>query len=53
MAKLTAPTVKLEQRLKMGDALVALGQRMGLSRKDVERVMAIRNKRSAVPMKFA
>jgi hypothetical protein len=53
MAKLTVRTANLEQRLKMGDALAALGQRMGLSRKDVERVMAIRNKRSAEPMKFA
>ena len=44
--------VKPEQRLKMGDALAAVGQRVGLSNEDVEKIMALRDTRSTEPIKF-
>ena len=44
--------VKPEQRLKMGDALAAVGQRIGLSNEDVETILSLRDTRSTEPIKF-
>lgn len=44
--------VKSEQRVRMGDALAALGQRAGLTNADFAVFDAQRDKAPAEPMKF-
>lgn len=47
-----ANAVKPDQRLLMGDALEALGRKIGLTDEDAEALNGIRSKTSAEPMKF-
>ena len=47
-----AAAVTPESRLRMGDALAALGQRLGLSNADVERLEQQRDRTAAEPVKF-
>ena len=47
-----ANAVKPEQRLLMGDALGALGRKIGLTDDEVETLKDIRSKTLAEPMKF-
>ena len=47
-----ASAVKPEQRLLMGDALAALGRKIGLTDEDTEALNEIRSKTPAEPMKF-
>ena len=47
-----ANAVKPEQRLQMGDALGALGRKIGLTDEDVATLKGIRSKTPAEPMKF-
>ena len=47
-----ANAVKPEQRLLMGDALEALGRKIGLTDEDAEALNEIRSKLPAEPLKF-
>ncbi len=47
-----ASAVKPDQRLLMGDALEALGRKIGLTNEDVKTLNSIRSKTPAEPMKF-
>jgi len=47
-----ANAVKPEHRLLMGDALEALGRKIGLTDEDAEALNDIRSKTPAEPMKF-
>lgn len=44
--------VKPETRVQMGDALAALGRKIGLTNKDVAALEKTKNKRPAEPMGF-
>jgi antitoxin FitA len=44
--------VKPQERLRMGDALAALGTRIGLSDKDVAALNRVRDNKPAKPMRF-
>lgn len=44
--------VKPEARVRMGDALAALGRKVGLTNKDVEMLEKAKDKRPAKPMRF-
>jgi plasmid stability protein len=45
-------SVKSEQRVKMGDALFALGRRFGLTSDDIDILEQTRSKTPAEPMSF-
>lgn len=47
-----AGTVKPEKRARMGEALAALGRRIGLANTDVEVLQKIRGKAPAEPLRF-
>lgn len=42
-----------EERVRMGDALAALGRRVGLTESDIARLEKVRDKKPAKPMGFA
>ena len=44
--------VKPESRLRMGEALAALGRKIGLTNKDLEVFDRVRDKKPAEPMSF-
>lgn len=44
--------VKPESRVRLGDALAALGRRIGLTREDVELLQPARDKTPAEPLRF-
>ena len=44
--------VKPEKRIRMGDALAALGRKIGLTNEDFAIVDDVRDKESAVPLGF-
>jgi plasmid stability protein len=44
--------VKPEKRLRMGDALTALGQSIGLSDADAQAITRVRDRKAADPMRF-
>ena len=50
--EILAQAVKPESRLRMGDALAALGQKIGLTNADVEALEAFKDKQPAEPMRF-
>ncbi len=50
--EILANVVKPESRVRMGDALAALGGKTGLTNKDFEIFERVRVKRPAKPMKF-
>lgn len=47
-----ARAVKPEKRVRMGDALAALGRRIGLANEDFEVFERVRDKAVAEPMRF-
>lgn len=44
--------VKPETRIRMGDALAALGSKIGLTDEDVEAFNQVRNREPAEPLRF-
>ena len=47
-----AQAVKPEKRVRMGDALAALGRKIGLTNEDFEVFEQVRDKAAAEPMRF-
>ena len=47
-----AHAVKPEKRVRMGDALAALGRKIGLTNEDVAVFEQVRDKTAAEPMRF-
>ena len=50
--EILASAVKPESRLRMGDALAALGRKIGLTNEDVEIFNQVRDKTPAEPLRF-
>ena len=50
--EILASAVQPENRVRMGDALAALGRKTRLTNKDIEVIERVRGRRSAKPMKF-
>jgi plasmid stability protein len=50
--EILAAAVKPEARMRMGDALAALGGKIGLTNEDVEVFNQIRDKTPAEPLRF-
>jgi plasmid stability protein len=50
--EILANAVKPETRVRLGDALAALGRTIGLSNKDVEVLERVRDRTPAKPLKF-
>jgi plasmid stability protein len=50
--EILAAAVKPEKRVRMGDALAALGRKIGLTNEDVAVLDQVREKRPASPMSF-
>ena len=50
--EILALAVKPEQRLRLGDALAALGQRIGLTNADIAALEAASSKTPAEPLRF-
>lgn len=50
--EILASAVKPESRVRLGDALVALGTRIGLTNKDVDTIERAREKTAAEPMRI-
>lgn len=50
--EILAAAVKPESRVLMGDALAALGRKIGLTNDDVEIIQQSRDKAAAKPMSF-
>ena len=50
--EILALAVKPEARLRLGDALSALGRQIGLTNEDVEVVQQVRDKTPAEPLRF-
>lgn len=50
--QILANAVNPPKRIKMGDAMSALGQQMGLTNEDVEALEKIRPRIAAEPMRF-
>lgn len=50
--EILAMAVKPEARVRLGDALAALGRQIGLSNEDVEALDQIRDKTPAEPLSF-
>ena len=50
--EILATAVKPEKRVRMGDALAALGRQIGLTDKDIEAMNQVRDKTPAQPFAF-
>lgn len=50
--EILANAVKPETRVRIGDALAALGRQVGLSNKDFEVLEQVQDKKPAKPMRF-
>ena len=50
--EILAKAVKLESRVLLGDALAALGRKIGLSNEDFEVFDGVRDKAPAEPLRF-
>lgn len=50
--EILALAVKPDARIHMGDALAALGRKVGLTNKDFEVFQQVRNKTPAEPLRF-
>lgn len=50
--EILACAVNPETRIRLGDALAALGRKIGLTDEDVEVFQQVRNKTPAEPLKF-
>jgi antitoxin FitA len=50
--EILANAVKPETRVRIGDALAALGQQAGLTDKDVELLQKVRDRKPAKPMRL-
>ncbi|MFN4266404.1 MAG: FitA-like ribbon-helix-helix domain-containing protein [Aquabacterium sp.] len=50
--EILASAVKPQTRLRLGDALAQLGERIGLTDKDIAAVEQTRDKTAAEPMRF-
>jgi plasmid stability protein len=50
--EILAVAVKPEARVRLGDALAALGREIGLTNKDVEVLNKVRDKSPAIPLSF-
>ena len=50
--EILAGAVKPEKRARMGEALAALGRRIGLANEDVEVLRKVRDKTPAEPLRF-
>ena len=50
--EILASAVKPEERLRMGDALAALGGRLGLTDKEIQAIERVRDRKPATPMRF-
>ena len=50
--EILALAVKPETRVRMGDALAALGQKIGLSNQDVDAMGLVRDRTPAQPVSF-
>jgi plasmid stability protein len=50
--EILAGAVKSRKRLLMGDALAALGRKVGLTNEDVEVLEQVRDKKAAKPISF-
>jgi antitoxin FitA len=50
--EILALAVKPEARLRLGDALAALGRKVGLTNADVEALNQVRDKTPATPLRF-
>ena len=52
MREILASAVKPEERIYLGNALAALGRKIGLANKDFEVLDQVREKTPTEPMKF-
>lgn len=50
--EILANAVKPESRVRLGDALAALGHKIGLTNEDFERLDRVRDKTPAEPLRF-
>ncbi|MBK7542964.1 MAG: plasmid stabilization protein [Candidatus Competibacteraceae bacterium] len=50
--EILAVAVKPESRVRLGDALAALGRQIGLTHEDVELLQPVRDKTPAEPLRF-
>ena len=50
--EILAIAVKPETRVRVGDALAALGRKIGLTNKDFEMYSQVRDKKPAKPLRF-
>ncbi|MFS2003414.1 FitA-like ribbon-helix-helix domain-containing protein [Duganella sp. CT11-25] len=50
--EILAAAVKPESRIRLGDALAALGHKIGLTNDDVELLVQVRDETAAEPLKF-
>lgn len=50
--EILASAVKPEERLRMGDALAALGGSLGLTDKEIQAIERVRDRKPATPMRF-
>jgi plasmid stability protein len=50
--EILASAVKPETRVRLGEALAALGRKVGLTNEDFEIFEQVRDKRSAEPLRF-
>lgn len=50
--EILANAIKPESRIRLGDALSALGRKVGLTNADVEALQQVRDKTPAKPLRF-